>query len=149
MLVGLAKLQEYAASPEGAAFKSVYEGRITGHSGLLAIYDGKASAEAKEGFFAASKANYEASRTFILKTLPAAIGSGPFIAGAEPGVDDFHVAGWLFHYGLVAGASKVDEGLTALEKWLGAEVPAKVKALWEAWVPREGWKSTYPDGALH
>ncbi|KZV63800.1 hypothetical protein PENSPDRAFT_691305 [Peniophora sp. CONT] len=145
----LAKMQEYAASPEGAAFKSLYEARIGGHSGLLALYDGKAPTEAETGFFTASKANYDAARTFILETLPAAISTGPFVAGAEPGVDDFHIAGWLFHVGLCAGAGHVDEGLNKLEEWLGAEVPAKVRALWEAWTGREGWKSTYPDGALH
>ena len=142
-------MKEYAASPDGAAYKSLYEARIGGHSGLLALYDGKASASDKEGFFAASKANYDAIRQFILETLPAAITSGPFVAGAEPGVDDFHVAGWLFHVGLCAGAGHVDEGLAKIGEWIGAEVPAKVRALWEAWVPREGWKSTYPDGALH
>ncbi|VDB92001.1 unnamed protein product [Peniophora sp. CBMAI 1063] len=145
----LGKMQEYAASSEGAAFKSVYDARIEGHSGLLALYDGKAPAEAKAGFFAASQANYDAARAFILDTLPAAITSGPFIAGAEPGVDDFHVAAWLFHVGLCAGAGHVDEGLEKIGNWIGAEVPGKVRALWEAWTRREGWKSTYPDGALH
>ena len=142
-------MQEYAVSAEGAAHKSVYEARIQGHGGLLALYDGKALDADKQGFFAKSKANYDAAKGFILTTLPKAIGSGPFIAGAEPGVDDFHVAGWLARAASCAGAAKESEGIEKIEKWLGAEVPGKIKALWEAWTGREGWKSTYPDGALH
>ncbi|VDB91998.1 unnamed protein product [Peniophora sp. CBMAI 1063] len=145
----LDKMREYAASTEGASFKSFYEKRIQGLAGVLAVYDGTAPAEAKKAFFAKSQANHDAARAFILETLPAAISSGPFVAGAEQGVDDFHVAGWLARVATCAGAKHVDEGLAKIGERIGEEVPGEVRVLWEAWTGREGWKRTYPDGALH
>jgi len=56
-------------------------------------------------------------------TLPAAIDRGPFIAGAEFEVEDFHVAAWLVR---IAYA----EGAPALEKRF-RPIPHKSKVFWD------------------
>jgi hypothetical protein len=62
-------------------------------------------------------------------TLPAAIDRGPFIAGAESEVDDFHVAAWLVRIAYVVGTQKSDEGVSALERRF-RPIPHKIKVFW-------------------
>jgi len=69
-------------------------------------------------------------------TLPAAITDGPFIAGAEPGVDDFHVAAWLARIASVVGAQKSEEGVSALEKRF-RPIPQEVEVFRDAWIKRD------------
>jgi len=145
----LPKIKEFADLPESAPYKALYDEKLAGTEGLLAIYEGKVPEDAKQKFFSTSKANYESSRTFLLETLPSAITSGPFVAGDVPGEDDFHVVAWLFHAALIAGATHANEGLSALEKHFGASIPDKVKVLYEAWLPRESFKATYPNDIVH
>jgi hypothetical protein len=146
---GLAKIKEYAALPTAVPFQAIFDARIATFSIMLSIFDGSASESTKKTFFAASQDKYEASRAFVIDTLPASITDGPFVAGVQPGEDDFHVAAWLARIARSAGASSESEGLAALETWFGAPVPEKVKVLWSAWVERESWKTVYPDGVLH
>jgi len=81
-------------------------------------------------------------------TLPAAIGEGPFIAGAEPGVDDCHVTAWLARIVSVVGAQKSDEGVSALAKRFGP-IPQKVNVFWDTWIKRGSWVKVYSDNVLH
>jgi len=144
----LGHLKRYAASPEGQAYKSLYDGQIAKISGFEALLNGQAPDEAKQDFFAKSTALWDGIKEFIIVTLPGAIADGPFIAGAEPGVDDFHVAAWLARIASVVGAQKSDEGVSALEKRFGP-IPQKVKVLWDAWIKRDSWVKAYPDNVLH
>ncbi|KAI0282030.1 hypothetical protein BC826DRAFT_1066882 [Russula brevipes] len=86
-------------------------------------------------------------KAFTLETLPAAISEGPFIAGARPGVDDFHVAAWLARIAFLLGAQKSEEGVAALEKTFGT-LPEKVKVFWAAWIARDSWVQAYPENQL-
>ncbi|KAI0047629.1 hypothetical protein FA95DRAFT_1558961 [Auriscalpium vulgare] len=144
----LAGLKTYAATPEAQANKEFYDGKIASISELSALFAGAAPAEAKEGFFKISKAAWDAVKVFYLETLPASIGEGPFIAGATPGEDDFHVTAWLAHIAFLLGAAKTEDGLAALEKGL-APPPEKIVNYWNAWSGRKGWAATYPGGNLH
>jgi len=141
-------LKKYAATPEAQANKSFYDRQITRISGLHAILNGQAPDDAKQGFFSTSSALWDGVKVFIVETLPATIAEGPFIGGARPGVDDFHVGPWLARIAFVSGAQKSEEGVSALEKRFGP-LPEKVKAYWAAWVARDSWVKAYPDNALH
>jgi len=135
--------------PSAAPFQALFDKRIAGFGTMYAIFDRTASEETKQAFFARSQTAYETARKFVLETLPTAIHEGPFIAGASPGEDDFHVGAWLFRVARSGGASKGSEGIAALEKWFGEPVSDKVKTLWNEWVKRESWKTVYPDDTLH
>jgi hypothetical protein len=142
-------MKAFAATPEGAAFKDMYDAKIAGHEIVVGVYGGTAPAAAKDGFVGASHALHGAVKTMLYETLPGAIGTGPFVAGAAPGEDDFHVLAWLARTALCAGAQTVDDAPTALEKTFGAPPPEKIVALLQAWAPRESFKYTYPEGKLH
>jgi len=144
----LGYLKQYAATPEGQAYKPFYDAQIAQISGFEALLGGRAPDEAKQGFFKRSTALWDAIKDFIIVTLPAAIDQGPFIGGAEPGVDDFHVAAWLARVASVVGAKKSDEGVSALENRFGP-IPQKVKGFWQAWTERDSWAKVYPDNVLH
>ncbi|KAI0038369.1 hypothetical protein FA95DRAFT_1229197 [Auriscalpium vulgare] len=144
----LAGLKKIAATPEAQANKAFYDGKIATISELSGLLAGTAPAEAKESFFKTSKAALEAVKVFYLETLPASIGEGPFIGGATPGEDDFHVTAWLAHIAFILGAGKTEDGLAALEKGL-APPSEKVVNYWNAWSGRKGWAATYPGGNLH
>lgn len=143
----LGHLKKYAATPEGQENKPFYDRQIAKVSGIVAILN-DASDEAKQGLYSKSNALWDSSKVFILETLPGAIAEGPFIGGARPGVDDFHVGAWIARIAFVSGAPKSEEGVSALEKRFGT-LPEKVKAYWAAWIVRDSWKKTYADGALH
>jgi hypothetical protein len=148
LLVGLEYLRKYAATPEAQAHKPFYDKRISTISGLHALLNDQARDEDKENFFSTSSSSWDDIKTFILETLPAAIAEGPFIGGARPGVDDFHVGAWLARIAFVKGAQKSDTGVAALEKAFGP-LPEKVKVFWSAWVARDSWVEAYPDNLLH
>ena len=145
---GLAGLRKHAASPEGAPHKELYDKNIAKISALDGLFQGNAPDEAKKEFFAASTALWESIKVFVLETIPGAITEGPFIAGATPGVDDFHVAGWLARIAFLSGAQKSDEGVSALEKRFGP-IPEKVKVYWASWIVRDSWVKAYPENKLH
>ncbi|KAI0263273.1 hypothetical protein BC834DRAFT_326378 [Gloeopeniophorella convolvens] len=145
----LGGLKKWAATPEAQALnKSWYDGKIAAISGVYALLNGGAPEEAKQGFFARSAQLWDNVKVFYLETIPAAITEGPFIGGAEPGVDDFHVVSWLAHMSFILGAQKAEDGLATLEKTYGPVNP-KIKAYWDAFAARPSWAAAYPDGALH
>ncbi|KAH9956745.1 hypothetical protein BC827DRAFT_1270781 [Russula dissimulans] len=70
------------------------------------------------------------SNSFVTTfTKSPAIDRGPFIAGAESEVDDFHVAAWLMRIAYVVGAQKSDDGVSALEKRF-RPIPHKIEVFW-------------------
>ncbi|KAH9956743.1 hypothetical protein BC827DRAFT_1313978 [Russula dissimulans] len=79
-----------------------------------------------------STAFWDDIKRFIVGTLPAAIDRGPFIAGAESEVNDFHVAAcqWLVRIAYVVGAQRSDEGVSALEKRF-RPIPHKIEVFWD------------------
>lgn len=140
-------MKKYATTPEGQENKAFYDRQIARVSGIVAILNDP-SDEAKQGLYSKSNALWDNSKVFIVETLPGAIAEGPFIGGARPGVDDFHVGAWIARIAFVSGAPKSEEGVSALEKRFGP-LPEKVKAYWAAWTGRDSWKKTYAEGALH
>ena len=148
MRAGLEGLKKHAASTEGEPHKAFYDGQIAKLSAINTLLQGNAPDEGKREFYAASTALWESIKAFIVETLPAAITEGPFIAGATPGVDDYHVAGWLARIAFLSGAQKSEEGISALEKRFGP-VPEKVKVYWAAWIKRDSWVKAYPENNLH
>ncbi len=141
-------MKKYAGTPEAQANKAFYDKQVTKISGLYAVLNGEASEDAIRGFFSASTALWEGVKVLIIETLPAAVTEGPFIGGARPGVDDFHVGAWLARIAFVSGAQQSEEGVSVLEKRFG-HLPEKVKAYWGAWIGRDSWVKAYPDNALH
>jgi hypothetical protein len=148
LFVGLGPLKKYAASQEGQAHKTFYDEKIASVSRDHALLNGYATREDKQGYFAASTDLWIAIKAFVVETLPAGITVGPFISGAHPGVDDFHVGAWIARIAFVLGAQKSEEGVAVLEKNFGP-LPEKVKAYWGAWITRDSWVKTYPDHVLH
>lgn len=145
---GQEALRKHSLTPEGVEFKEFYDAKLTGNGALHAVYTGAAPAD---GFFAKSNAHWDALRQFILSELPGYLPepsspSGPFIFGAAPGEDDFHLAAWLARIVAASGGSKV--GLDALARELGESVPGKIQAYWAAWAERDSWKKLYGE-ALH
>jgi len=148
MTTRLGGLKKHAASDEGRAYKTFYDAKIAAIAGVHALLNGQATHGDKQGHFAASTHLWTAIKAFTLETLPAAITVGPFIGGARPGVDDFHVGAWLARIAFLVGAQKSEEGIRALEERFGP-VDEKVKAYWKAWIARDSWVKTYPDHVLH
>ncbi len=134
--------------PEAEPHRELHDKQLGKISGLDALFSGTAPDEAKQGFYTASTQLWESIKVFTVETLPGAITEGPFIAGAVPGVDDYHVGAWIARIAFVSGAQKSDDGIVALEQRFD-RVPEKVQAYWKAWIVRESWKKTYADGVLH
>lgn len=147
-LAGLAGLRKHAESPEGQQYKAFYDKQITKVSGLDALFKGNAPDEHKQQFFAKSASLWENIKLFVVETLPGAINEGPFIAGATPGVDDYHVAAWLARIAYLSCAKKSEEGVVSLEKRFGP-IPEKVRKYWAAWIARDSWTKAYPENDLH
>ena len=96
-------------------------------------------------FFTTSIAHWGNIVSFIQNELVAILPESGFIAGAEPGEDDYHVGAWLTRVAWVAGAEKTPEGYTALDKELKTDVPPKVAAYWKAWFARPSWQKVYAE----
>ncbi|KAI0032120.1 hypothetical protein K488DRAFT_86154 [Vararia minispora EC-137] len=143
------KMKGFLALPESAPFKAHIEAKIVDAESILAVYHLKAPEEARTQYYATSLANRNAARAMIYETLPSAIAEGPFVGGATPGEDDFHVIAWLIRSALVSGAEKTEQAAESLEKRFGAPLPEQIKKLLAAWEPREGFKSTYAEGKSH
>lgn len=141
-------MKKYAATPEAEVHKEFYDTQITKISGLQAVLNGQAPDEAKQRLFSKSSALWDGIKVFIVQTLPTAITEGPFIGGARPGVDDFHVGAWIARIAFVSGAQKSEEGLNALEERFG-QIPEKVQEYWTAWIGRDSWVKAYAENALH
>ncbi|KAH8988996.1 hypothetical protein EDB86DRAFT_3081284 [Lactarius hatsudake] len=144
----LAGLKKHAATPAAEPHRDFHDKQIAKISGLDALLAGNAPDEARRGFYSASTALWDSIKVFAVETLPAAIGEGPFIGGATPGVDDYHVGAWIARIAFLLGAQQSDEGVAALEKGFGP-IPEKVKVYWSAWIARDSWVKAYPDKALH
>jgi hypothetical protein len=145
---GLAGLRKHAESPEGQPHKEFYDKQIAKISSLDGLFKGLAPDEGKQQFFASSTSLWENIQVFVVGTLPGAIHEGPFIGGATPGVDDYHVGGWIARIAFLCGAKKSEEGVAALEKRFGP-LPEKVKKYWAEWIVRDSWVKAYPDNNLH
>ncbi|KAH9068005.1 hypothetical protein EDB83DRAFT_2519091 [Lactarius deliciosus] len=126
----LAGLKKHAATPAAEPHKDFHDKQIAKISGLDALLAGNAPDEARQGFYSASTALWDSIKVFAVETLPAAIGEGPFIGGATPGVDDYHVGAWIARIAFLLGAQQV-------------------KVYWSAWIARDSWVKAYPDKALH
>jgi hypothetical protein len=152
-------LKAFAGTPEAQVHKAFYDKKIASLSKLYALLNGQATEETKRDFFATSTALWDAIKVFVLETLPAALGyhhnnapdgsiEGPFISGARPGVDDFHVGAWLARVASLLGAHTSKEGVDALQRRFGP-LPENVKLYWAVWVERDSWAKAYPDSVLH
>ncbi|KAI0639331.1 hypothetical protein C8Q77DRAFT_53853 [Trametes polyzona] len=141
-------LEKNGARPEAAPFKAFYDEKKAANGGILAIYKGEASAEAREAFIKQSIQHWEALAAFILNELPAALPESGFIGGATPGEDDFHVGAWLTRIVQLTGGSAAKDGYKSLEKETKKPVSPKVAAYWAAWVERPSFKKVYANG-LH
>ena len=158
---GLAALKAFAGTPEAQVHKAFYNKKILSISKLHALFNGQATEDTKRDFFASSTALWDAIKVFVLETLPAALShrrggdsksdsstEGPFISGARPGVDDFHVGAWLARVAFLLGAHTSKEGVDALQRRFGP-LPENVKLYWAAWVGRASWVKAYPDSVIH
>jgi len=144
----LAGLKKHAASPDGQAHKEFYDKQLAKVSAVDTLFKGQAPDEGKQQFYTLSKGLWVSIKAFVVETLPNAITEGPFIAGANPGIDDFHVAVWLARIAFLSGAHKSEEGVAALEKRFGP-LNEKVKVYWAEWIVRSSWVKAYPDNNLH
>jgi len=143
-----AALEKYSATPEAAPFKAFYDAKLAGNGGLLAIYQGKAPEEVKEGFFKQSQAHFANVTAFVFEVLPSHLTGSGFIGGEQPGEDDFHVGAWLTRIAATVGATSGDDALKAFEAAYGKPVPEKVAAYWNAWIVRSSWKKVYAEAHL-
>ena len=155
-------MKAFAGTPEAQVHKAFYDKKIASISKLHALLNGQATEDTKRDFFAASTALWDAIKFFVLETLPAALShhhgdgesdsdsstEGPFISGARPGIDDFHVGAWLARVASLLGAHTSKEGIDALQRRFGP-LPEKVKLYWAAWIERDSWVKAYPDSVLH
>ncbi|OBZ79908.1 hypothetical protein A0H81_00720 [Grifola frondosa] len=141
-------LEKHAQTPEGAAYKELYESKIAVNGGILAIYKGEVSEDVKHGFFKQSTAHWDTIVGFVLNDLPATLPENGFLGGATPGEDDFHLAAWLARVAFLCGGTADKDGYKALEKETKQPVPTKVAAYWVAWSERPGWQKVY-SGGLH
>jgi hypothetical protein len=74
---------------------------------------------------------------FIADTLPKYLPETGFIDGAEPGINDFELGGWLRHVIVTTG------GFDKIEKAAGKELDDKVVKYFESWKGRRGWQIAY------
>jgi hypothetical protein len=154
-------LKAFAGIPEAQVHKAFYDKKIASISKLHALFNGQETEDTKRDFFATSTALWDAIEGFVLETLPAALShhhdgdnnsdgstDGPFVSGARPGVDDFHVGAWLARVASLLGAHTSKEGVDALQGRFGP-LPENVKLYWAAWIARDSWVKAYPDSVLH
>lgn len=141
-------LDKHSVHEDAVEHAAFYEEKLTSNGQVLAIYQSKVPEAVKNGFFEKSKKHWESLRSFIVEVLPGYLPDHGFIGGAQPGEDDFHVAAWLARIAAASGAKQTEQGLQALKKELGSEVPDKVASYWNAWSERESWKGVY-GSALH
>jgi hypothetical protein len=137
-------LDKHSSTDEGAKFTSFYSAKKEANGGLLALYSGTAPAPAVEGFVKQSNEVWSNITRLIVTDLPGVLPSSGFIGGERPGETDFHVGAWLSRIAMTQSADDVK----GLEESLGAPVPEKVVAYWNAWAARPSWKKVYAEG-LH
>lgn len=142
-------LEAHAALPAAAPHAAFYAAKTAANGGLLAIYEGRAPAAVKEGFFQQTQAHWAGIAALVRDTLPAHLPESGFVGGERPGVDDFHLGAWLARVVFVLGGSGDKDGITVLEEKLGGPVPPKVVKYWAAWIERPSWQKVYPEGKLH
>ncbi|KAI0778110.1 hypothetical protein BD413DRAFT_99681 [Trametes elegans] len=141
-------LEENSALPEAASLKAFYDEKKAGNGGILAIYKGEVSEDAKQAFFKQATEHWQRLASFILHDLPATLPDSGFLGGASPGEDDFHLGAWLARITHLTGGTADKDGYKALEKETKKPVPAKVAAYWAAWANRPSFKKVYANG-LH
>ncbi|KAL0575773.1 hypothetical protein V5O48_006192 [Marasmius crinis-equi] len=141
-----AALETFSKTPEAAGLNEFYAARLKANGELHAIYQGKASEEAKKDFFARSDEHFNAIATFIHDELPKHLNDSGFIGGSTPGEDDLHLGAWLARIASTNGATCGDDGLAALEKAYGKPLPSKVASYWNAWSTRPAFETVYAEG---
>ena len=153
-------MKAFAGTLEAQMHKAFYDKKIASISKLHALLNGQATEDTKLDFFTTSTALWDAIKVLVLETLPAALShhhdgddnsdgtEGPFISGARPGVDDFHVGAWLARVASLLGAHTSKEAVDALQRRFGPS-PENVKLYWAAWIARDSWVKAYPDSVLH
>ena len=141
--IGRDALTRVLATPASQPFRSFYHSKLAGADAILALYSGTALHGARAAFFLRSRATWDNVRQ--LNKLPARLGEGPgpFLGGARPGVDDFHVSAWLARIAHAAGAGVAAEGIGVLGDALGTRVPRQVSEYWDAWALRPSWRTVY------
>ncbi|KAL1952024.1 hypothetical protein VTO73DRAFT_1173 [Trametes versicolor] len=142
-------LEKHSELPEAAPLKDFYDAKKAGNGGVLAILKGEVPDAVKEGFFTQSVQHWETLAAYITNELPAALpDAGPFLGGATPGEDDFHLGAWLARLVFLTQGTADKDGYKSLEKETKGPVPPKVAAYWAAWVERASFKKVYANG-LH
>ncbi|KIO27834.1 hypothetical protein M407DRAFT_14828 [Tulasnella calospora MUT 4182] len=72
---------------------------------------------------------------------------GGLLLGEQLCLADLHLFVWLAHAVHLSRGDLSPGGIDKLGERTGAAIPPRVKAFWEAMVPRESVKKVYPDGA--
>lgn len=99
-------------------------------------------------FFHSSTIHWNNLKQFISDDLTKLLPDTGFLGGVNPGEDDFHLAAWLARIAFVAGASKEQDGVRALENGFNIELHPRICAYWGAWSSRKSWQDVYAKG-LH
>ncbi|KAI0361707.1 hypothetical protein OH77DRAFT_1417974 [Trametes cingulata] len=141
-------LEKNSTHPEAGPFKAFYDEKKAGNGGILTIYKGEASEEAKQAFFKHSAQHWDALASFLLNDLPALLPDSGFLGGDSPGEDDFHLGAWLARIVHLTGGKADKDGYKSLEKETKKPIPPKVAAYWAAWIERPSFKRVYVEG-LH
>ncbi|KAJ7511294.1 hypothetical protein B0H11DRAFT_2386990 [Mycena galericulata] len=136
-------LEKYSQGPDAAQFKALYDTKLALNTSTLALFTGKAPAEAKAGYFSQSKEHFAAVKTALFEVFPGLLPERGFIGGENPGEEDYHLAAWITRIAATSGAISRTDALAAFNATYGAQVPAKVAAYWGAWSERASWKKVY------
>ncbi|KAJ7580235.1 hypothetical protein C8J56DRAFT_1030121 [Mycena floridula] len=152
-----AALEKYSTGPGAEAYKAFYErelveaaniiGRPT-NIGLLALYQGKATAEVTERFFTQSKAHFDTVSNGLYEVFPDLISSDGLPENG-PTVSDLFFGAWLARISVTVGGKTTEDGLKALETAFGKPLPQKIVTYWNSWGARESWKKVYGAIGLH
>lgn len=146
ILLGQKSLEENSKKPEAAQFSEFYQKKLKENGGLLAIYKGEVPDDVKQQFFQTSRQHWENLKNFFLNELPSYLPESGFIGGEKPGIDDFHLGGWLARIVATVGGS--DISALESENAVGQPIPTKIASYYKAWSGRDSWKAVYAD-ALH
>ncbi|KAJ7584867.1 hypothetical protein C8J56DRAFT_136810 [Mycena floridula] len=138
-------IEKYSAMPEAVAYKAFYEKTLASDGGLLAIYQGQAPAEVRQGFFEQSRVHFESLYSAIYEILPGILAVDGFL-DSFPAEEDFHLGPWLCFLAFALGGQSLEDGLDAMAKAFGKPVPDRVAIYWNEWSKRPSWIRKYGGG---
>ncbi|KAL7425112.1 hypothetical protein Q5752_000800 [Cryptotrichosporon argae] len=108
------------------------------------IYHGSAGQERKKQFFEASKRSWEEQLPHVFARIEEEF-EGPFLLGDQLCLADLHLIALLTRIVTIAGGQGDAQGINTIEPHLGgAQIGAKLRAFWEAWIERNSFKKVYP-----